>query len=100
MQILLKIGVLIYRYQAGILHAKAMLVDQQCLVGSTNLNHRSFHHDLELDVILSMQESIERIKSLLQQDMENSLKLSQANVMIWGRFMLFDWMLRIIRYWL
>ncbi len=49
---LLKIGVSIYRYQAGILHAKAMLVDQQCLIGSTNLNHRSFHHDLELDVIL------------------------------------------------
>ncbi len=97
---LLKIGVSIYRYQAGILHAKVMLVDDQCLIGSTNLNHRSFHHDLELDVVLSMQQSTERIRSLLLQDMDNSLQLSSDNVTIWGRFMLFGWMLRIIRYWL
>jgi len=97
---LLKIGVSIYQYQAGILHAKAMLVDQLCLIGSTNLNHRSFHHDLELDVVLSMPESINRIKSLLEQDMQNSLQLSQDNVTIWGRFMPFGWLLRIIRYWL
>ena len=97
---LLKIGVSIYRYQAGILHAKAMLVDQQCLIGSTNLNHRSFHHDIELDVVLSMQDSIDRVKSLMQEDMENALQLSQANVTIWGRFMLFGWILRIVRYWL
>ncbi len=97
---LLKIGVSIYQYRAGILHAKAMLVDQLCLIGSTNLNHRSFHHDLELDVVLSMPESINRIQSLLERDMQNSLQLSQDNVTIWGRFMLFGWALRVIRYWL
>ena len=97
---LLKIGVSIYQYQAGILHAKVMLVDDQCLIGSTNLNHRSFHHDLELDVVLSMRETTERIRSLLLQDMDNSMQLSSDNVTIWGRFMLFGWMLRIIRYWL
>jgi cardiolipin synthase len=97
---LLKIGVSIYRYQAGILHAKAMLVDKHCLIGSTNLNHRSFHHDLELDVVLSMPESIERIKILLEQDMQKSLQLSQENVMLWGRFMPFGWILRMLRYWL
>jgi len=41
---LLKLGISIYSYQAGVLHAKAMLVDNQCLIGSTNLNHRSFFH--------------------------------------------------------
>ena len=97
---LLKIGVSIYRYQAGILHAKAMFVDQLCLIGSTNLNHRSFHHDLELDVVLSMPDSIGRIKLLLEQDMQNSLQLSQENVMLWGRFMPFGWILRMLRYWL
>jgi len=97
---LLKIGVSIYRYQGGILHAKAMLVDQHCLIGSTNLNHRSFHHDLELDVVLSMPESIGRMKFLLEQDMQNSLQLSQENVMLWGRFMPFGWILRMLRYWL
>jgi hypothetical protein len=47
-----------------------------------------------------MQQSTERIRSLLLQDMDNSLQLSSDNVTIWGRFMLFGWMLRIIRYWL
>jgi len=97
---LLKIGVVIYSYQVGVLHAKAMLVDQQALIGSSNLNHRSFHHDLELDVVLSSQDSIERISSLLEQDMEKSLVLSLNNVSKWGRFILFGWLLRILRYWM
>jgi cardiolipin synthase len=97
---LLKIGVVIYSYQAGVLHAKAMLVDQQVLIGSSNLNHRSFHHDLELDVVLSSLDSIERIRSLLGQDMEKSLILSLDNVSRWGRFILFGWLLRIMRYWM
>lgn len=97
---LLKIGVVIYSYKTGVLHAKAMLVDQQALIGSSNLNHRSFHHDLELDVVLSSQDSIERISSLLEQDMEKSLVLSLNNVSKWGRFILFGWLLRILRYWM
>jgi cardiolipin synthase len=97
---LLKIGVAIYSYQAGVLHAKAMLVDQQALIGSSNLNHRSFHHDLELDVVLSSRHSIERMRMLLEQDMEKSLILSLDNVSKWGRFILFGWLLRIIRYWM
>jgi cardiolipin synthase len=97
---LLKLGISIYSYQAGVLHAKAMLVDNQCLIGSTNLNHRSFFHDLELDVVLSSQTSIERMRSLLEQDMENSLILSLDNVSKWGQFILFGWLLRIMRYWL
>jgi cardiolipin synthase len=77
-----------------------MLVDQQALIGSSNLNHRSFHHDLELDVVLSSQHSIERIRMLLEQDMEKSLILSLDNVSKWGQFILFGWLLRIMRYWM
>lgn len=97
---LLKIGVEIYSYHSGVLHAKAMLVDEECLIGSTNLNHRSFFHDLELDVVLSSQDSVERLKLLLQQDMGNSLRLSLDNGSKWGRYILFGWILRIMRYWM
>ena len=97
---LLKIGVEIYSYHSGVLHAKAMLVDEECLIGSTNLNHRSFLHDLELDVVLSSQDSVERLKLLLQQDMGNSLRLSLDNGSKWGRYILFGWILRIMRYWM
>ena len=97
---LLKIGVVIYSYQLGMLHAKAMLVDEQCLIGSTNLNHRSFLHDLELDVVLSSADSVERLKLLLEQDMANSLILSLDNISKWRRYILFGWILRIMRYWM
>lgn len=97
---LLKLGVKIYRYQTGILHAKLMLVDQQCVVGSTNLNHRSFYHDLELDVVLSAEASIEWATSSLQQDMRSSLRLSLTDMPDFSRSLFFGWLLRIIRYWL
>lgn len=97
---LLKIGAAIYTYQAGILHAKVMLVDQQCVIGSTNFNHRSFYHDLELDAVLSSGKTIETVKALLQQDMAQSRKLELSKVSRWSRTRLFGWLLRLIRYWL
>lgn len=97
---LLKIGAAIYSYQSGVLHAKAMLVDEQCLIGSTNFNHRSFLHDLELDVVLTSADSVERLKLLLEQDMAKSLILSLDNVSKWRRYILFGWILRLMRYWM
>ncbi len=97
---LLKLGVKIYRYQAGILHAKLMLVDGECVVGSTNLNHRSFYHDLELDVVLSAENTIALTASSLQQDMQFSRQLILADMPRFSHTLLFGWLLRLIRYWL
>lgn len=97
---LLKLGMSIYCYQAGMLHAKCMLVDQRCIIGSSNLNHRSFYHDLEVDVVLSSQNSIASLRTLLEEDMANSQQLNQSDVSIWSGSALFGWVLRIIRYWL
>lgn len=47
---LLKDGVEIYEYQPSVLHAKCMIIDDWAAVGSYNLNHRSFLHDLEVEV--------------------------------------------------
>ena len=47
---LLKAGVRIFEYQPSILHAKTLIIDDWFLVGSSNLNHRSLRHDLEVDV--------------------------------------------------
>lgn len=49
---LVKEGVKIYRYKPAIAHAKSYIVDDWMTVGSTNLNHRSFLHDLEVDVVV------------------------------------------------
>lgn len=52
---LLKKGVRIFEYADTILHAKNFIIDDWMTVGSSNLNHRSILHDLEVD--LAIQES-------------------------------------------
>jgi len=46
---LLKKGVKIYHYTQSVLHEKNYIIDEWITIGSTNLNHRSFLHDLEVD---------------------------------------------------
>lgn len=45
-------GVRVLAYAPRMLHAKTMLLDGTALVGSHNLNSRSFLHDLEVEVVL------------------------------------------------
>ena len=66
-------GVQIFEYQASILHAKVMILDDWVTVGSTNLNYRSLFHDLELEVVLSDPDAIELIKNQWDFDLKNSL---------------------------
>lgn len=47
---LLKKGVRIFQYSSSVLHAKNYIIDDLITIGSTNLNHRSFIHDLEVDL--------------------------------------------------
>ena len=48
---LLTHGVRIFEWQGPMLHAKSVVVDKQwCAVGSYNLDHRSLHHNLEVNL--------------------------------------------------
>lgn len=49
---LLNNGVKVYQYTESVLHAKNYLIDDYISIGSTNLNHRSFLHDLEVDLVI------------------------------------------------
>ncbi len=49
---LIKKGVKVYQYTASVLHAKNYIIDDFMTIGSTNLNHRSFIHDLEIDLAI------------------------------------------------
>lgn len=49
-QTLLPLNIKFYRYKEKILHGKALITDQGFFIGSSNMNNRSFLHDLELDV--------------------------------------------------
>lgn len=50
---LLTAGVRVFEYTKSVLHAKTMLIDDWGLVGSSNLNHRSLLHDLEVDIVVA-----------------------------------------------
>ncbi len=75
---LLKAGVRIFEYLPGILHAKTLLLDDWALIGSSNLNHRSLLHDLEVDILLSDPQSIRTLEEQFLTDLENSREISLA----------------------
>jgi cardiolipin synthase len=75
-QLLMKSGVKIYEYQHRILHAKYMVIDEYCSVGSLNLNHRSFLHDLEVEAVLNAPGDVAKMKAQWEVDRENSVELT------------------------
>lgn len=97
---LLQQGVKIYEYQPSVLHAKLMLIDDNCLMGSTNLNHRSFHHDLELDIVLSKPASIQRLEECLLEDMESSKVITLDDIRHQTLTLFFARWFHLFRYWL
>jgi cardiolipin synthase len=98
---LLRAGIHIHEYDEGILHSKHMLIDDLVIVGSSNMNHRSALHDIEMDIELFSQESI----VIMEKDFSDSVKkcrnITLENI---GRF--YAWLLafgqipRLLRYWL
>ncbi len=91
----------IFEYQGRVLHAKTLLVDEWAVVGSTNLNHRSLLHDLELDLILNEESSIRELAAQFEKDLVRSRELNSAwikSVPTWqwilGRLVL------TIKYWM
>lgn len=98
---LLSAGVRIYEYLPSVLHAKTLVIDNIALVGTTNLNHRSLFHDLEVDVVLKKTSSIESLSKAFESDLENCKEVSIKD---WQSRPLFErWMgnlLLFVRYWL
>lgn len=97
---LLKKGIKVYHYTESVLHAKNYIIDDWITIGTTNLNHRSFMHDLEVDLIIQD----EKNKTLIEQNFiestseDNSITMESLN-----RRPLFDRFLSrlffIFKYW-
>ena len=70
---LLKSGVEIYEYRPALLHAKTMVVDGiWATVGSTNLDHRSFSLNEELNVAIYDVDIAQRLERVFEDDLRNS----------------------------
>src|SRR5262245_10917119 len=73
---LLKSGVQIYEYRPALLHAKTMVVDGiWATVGSTNLDHRSFSLNEELNVAIYDASTAQRLEQVFEQDLSNSRRV-------------------------
>jgi len=69
---LIQAKVRIYEYLPTMLHAKTILLDDEALVGTSNLNHRSLLHDLEVDVHLENPMNAKDIADRFEKDLEQA----------------------------
>ncbi len=77
-------GAKVYEYNGPMLHAKTTLFDDDLLVGSTNMNHRSFMHDLELDVLIHSAPAVRQMEDRFKHDCQESTLLTQKTIRQYG----------------
>ncbi len=77
---LLRAGCRIFEYQTRILHAKTLLVDDRAYVGSSNLNHRSLLHDLEVIVLPRTRASRKALERRFEADLRCCREVRQAEL--------------------
>jgi cardiolipin synthase A/B len=70
---LLKKGVRIFEYERALLHAKTLVADRYCtVVGSTNLDFRSFQFNAECNLVTLDDEVGERLAQAFESDLADS----------------------------
>ena len=70
---LMQYGVKIYKYKAGFLHQKVMIVDDLLgVVGSANLDFRSMYINFEITTVCSDPEFIESLNTMLERDLKDT----------------------------
>jgi cardiolipin synthase len=68
---LLEAGVRVFRYRGGFLHSKATVIDDNIsIVGSANIDERSFSQNFEANVVIYEAETAGYLKSLFIRDLE------------------------------
>jgi cardiolipin synthase A/B len=74
---LLEHGVRIFEYQPGMTHAKVMMIDDHWgIVGTTNIDNRSFEHNDEVNVAFRDREVSARLRHDFDQDLTRSLEIT------------------------
>lgn len=97
---LLKSGIRIFEYLPAILHAKTLILDDWMLIGSSNLNHRSLLHDLEIDINIRTEESKIALEQQFLLDLQHSKEItlkSWRKPPFYQRF--FGGILLYLKYW-
>ncbi len=99
---LLKSGVHIYELKDALLHAKTVVVDGTVsIVGSANLDMRSFVHNDEDNAIIVSRDFAERMEAVFQRDQQNSRAVDLSRWerrSIWQRIKEFG--VKLFGYWI
>jgi cardiolipin synthase len=86
---LLKHGVKVFRYNAGFMHQKVMLVDDLfAVVGSANLDFRSMFINFEITVIGQEMKFVQDVEAMLIEDFKNCREIpldEYRNVSLWKK---------------
>lgn len=73
---LLEAGVEIYVYQKGFVHAKTLVVDDQlAVVGTANMDYRSFDLNFEVNAIVYNEETATELSAAFYQDLKGADKI-------------------------
>ncbi len=73
---LLESGVEVFYYTKGMMHAKTMVIDNCiCTIGSTNMDHRSFNLNAEVNAFIIDETIAGELKKQFENDLLNTYKL-------------------------
>ena len=79
----LRAGIKVYFYEKGMLHSKAVIIDDDfCTVGSTNFDFRSFEHNFEANMLIYSTEFNARMKALFMRELHDIRRITSAE---WNR---------------
>lgn len=72
----LKSGIKVYFYEAGMLHSKLMIIDDEIsTVGSTNFDFRSFEHNFEANLFMYSRDVNEHLTEIYKSDLEKCTRI-------------------------
>ena len=72
----LKSGIRFYLYDAGMLHSKTIIIDNEfSTVGSTNFDFRSFEHNFECNLFIYSKEVNEQMREIYAEDLKHSTQI-------------------------
>ena len=87
---LLDAGVKVYFYQKGFIHAKSIAIDDNlAIVGSVNLDYRSFYLNSEIAVVVYDKTFVHKLNAAFEQDLQDSTHIdrrSWKNRSLWQKF--------------
>ncbi|HBG07481.1 MAG: cardiolipin synthase B [Geobacteraceae bacterium GWC2_58_44] len=74
---LLKNGIEIFELDSAVLHAKVLLIDESwTMVGSANMDPRSFHRNYELNVVVDSRDFGAQVCDMLDTDLRDALRIA------------------------